>query len=616
LGINICDSFALPIAQAPQTTIGTAFVYQGYLEKPAGIPLTDSCDFRFGLWESIVEGVELGSSPQTQNGIAVSNGIFAVTNLDFGDTAIDGDARWLAVEVRCTGDADFVVLEPRTPLTPAPHALALPGVHTQQNSISPNIIAGYASNMISPGVVGASILGGGDADSFHQVYDHYGTIGGGQANKAGDPADAIDESMHATVGGGTANSASGAAAVVAGGGGNTATGNLSMVPGGGANAAGGDYSLAAGYRAKVRNSAQTGDSNGDQGTFVWADSQNADFTSTGPNQFLIRATGGVGIGTNAPNKQLSVGGDMEVGVSTVDYRHLRMGGGNSSGFLYGSFPAYGDGIHMGYNYYANAGGASVVPNTGGETSRISTGYGYVSLATGGVNSAPTNRVFVDSVGRVGIGTVGPAKSLHIGDNNIPNSEGMIRLASRSGNSGEQRIWDIGVPETDADLSGVGYNFVIDDTQDSSGPAFLIQYGTGRVGIGDNTPEVALDVVGDINYTGIILDVSDERLKENIAPVQNALDKLRQLRGVYFNMKDAPGQREVGLIAQDVQGVLPEAVRVVEPEGGYLGVSYSSVVPLLVEALKEIQNEGTAADAGSLCKKRTARSGFSRTKSKN
>jgi hypothetical protein len=144
---------------------------------------------------------------------------------------------------------------------------------------------------------------------------------------------------------------------------------------------------------------------------------------------------------------------------------------------------------------------------------------------------------------------------------------------------------------------VGYNFVIDDTQDSSGPAFLIQYGTGRVGIGDNTPEVALDVVGDINYTGIILDVSDERLKENIAPVQNALDKLRQLRGVYFNMKDAPGQREVGLIAQDVQGVLPEAVRVVEPEGGYLGVSYSSVVPLLVEALKEIQNEGTAADAG-------------------
>jgi hypothetical protein len=137
---------------------------------------------------------------------------------------------------------------------------------------------------------------------------------------------------------------------------------------------------------------------------------------------------------------------------------------------------------------------------------------------------------------------------------------------------------------------VGYNFVIDDTQDSSGPAFLIQYQTGRVGIGDNTPEVALDVVGDINYTGIILDVSDERLKENIAPVQNALAKLQQLRGVYFTMKDAPGQREVGLIAQDVQEVLPEAVRVVEPEGGYLGISYPSLIGVLVEAVKEIQAE--------------------------
>ena len=55
------------------------------------------------------------------------------------------------------------------------------------------------------------------------------------------------------------------------------------------------YSLAAGHRAKVRNATESGDANGDEGTFVWADygSDFTDFVSTGPNQFLISAGGGV-----------------------------------------------------------------------------------------------------------------------------------------------------------------------------------------------------------------------------------------------------------------------------------------------------------------------------------
>jgi hypothetical protein len=62
--------------------------------------------------------------------------------------------------------------------------------------------------------------------------------------------------------------------------------------------AGGDVSFAAGWRAVVRN--------GDHGTFAWADGENADFTSTGADQFLVRAAGGVGLGTNAPLSQLHV----------------------------------------------------------------------------------------------------------------------------------------------------------------------------------------------------------------------------------------------------------------------------------------------------------------------
>lgn len=176
----------------------------------------------------------------------------------------------------------------------------------------------------------------------------YASIGGGQNNSASGPHSRIGggerntaSARHSTVGGGQANTASGQAATVAGGqenvtagdfgsipggtgnvassiyasalGGilNTASGNSSTTVGGNQNCAGGAYSLAAGFRAKVRpgtasgsagigcdSVATSGDGEGDEGSFVWADSQSADFVSSGPNQFLIRAAGGVGINTN------------------------------------------------------------------------------------------------------------------------------------------------------------------------------------------------------------------------------------------------------------------------------------------------------------------------------
>ncbi len=144
---------------------------------------------------------------------------------------------------------------------------------------------------------GSSTVGGG----YHNTASANGTtIGGGNGNAG--------TQFYATVGGGYHNTASGNRATVSGGAFNTASGTNSMIPGGQANAAGGAYSFAAGRRAKVRSAAQVGagDTDGDEGTFVWADYTNADFTSTGPDQFLIRASGGVGIGTNAPGYQLHV----------------------------------------------------------------------------------------------------------------------------------------------------------------------------------------------------------------------------------------------------------------------------------------------------------------------
>lgn len=102
-----------------------------------------------------------------------------------------------------------------------------------------------------------------------------------------------------------------------------------------------------------------------------------------------------------------------------------------------------------------------------------------------------------------------------------------------------------------------------------------------------TPE--LRVAGDI----IAFYSSDERLKTNISIIDNALSKVSQISGVTFNWnnlaesKDA-NIRESGVIAQEIQKVLPEVVT--ERENGYLAVKYDKLVPLLIEAIKELNDK--------------------------
>lgn len=103
------------------------------------------------------------------------------------------------------------------------------------------------------------------------------TVGGGDGNAA--------SAYAATVSGGNHNAASVERATVGGGGNNSASGYAATVPGGYNNTALGAASFAAGQRAKANHA----------GAFVWSDTTAADFASTGNDQFLIRASGGVGI---------------------------------------------------------------------------------------------------------------------------------------------------------------------------------------------------------------------------------------------------------------------------------------------------------------------------------
>ena len=128
-------------------------------------------------------------------------------------------------------------------------------------------------------------VGGGEGNTA----SGYGSfIGGGDINTA--------SGFYATVGGGGLNTASYYFATIGGGSYNAASGWCATVPGGRSDTASGNYSFAAGRRAKANH----------HGTFVWADSTDADFASTGDNQFLIRASGGIGIGTTSPQGALDV----------------------------------------------------------------------------------------------------------------------------------------------------------------------------------------------------------------------------------------------------------------------------------------------------------------------
>ncbi|NOX60688.1 MAG: hypothetical protein GXP42_01870 [Chloroflexi bacterium] len=143
---------------------------------------------------------------------------------------------------------------------------------------------------------GATVSGGRNNKAAYNL----ATVGGGQMNIAG--------GSFATVAGGSGNKASHTGATVGGGSGNEASGLYATVPGGQSNKAAGMYSFAAGYAASAQHA----------GTFVWADRQSSPFSSTAENQFLIQASGGVGIGTNAPQAALDVAGRTRTDVLEID----------------------------------------------------------------------------------------------------------------------------------------------------------------------------------------------------------------------------------------------------------------------------------------------------------
>lgn len=117
---------------------------------------------------------------------------------------------------------------------------------------------------------------------------------------------------------------------------------------------------------------------------------------------------------------------------------------------------------------------------------------------------------------------------------------------------------------------------------------LILDANDNLGIGVNESSdlplsYKLMVSGSIKASGTVVQGSDIRLKEDIQPIDNALSRIDNIDGVYFTYKDTK-EKSIGVIAQDIQKILPEVVS--EDNNGYLGVNYSGIVPVLIEAVRE------------------------------
>ena len=210
--------------------------------------------------------------------------------------------------------------------------------------------------------------------------------------------------------------------------------------------------------------------------------------------------------------------------------------------------------------------------TGGDGINIATD-GTISFdGEGELNTYQGNEFIV--TGSVGSGI----KSYIDGGQNVGVPYGQLS-AEWGGNTWNTLTW------FPSGVSVVGYVYATDDIRTNGGDivvkdgsnikAFMDQNGNGYF-------------TGDVTSNG---SASDERLKENIVPLEKGLEQVEQIKTYTFNYKDRPEDTLPGVIAQEIEQILPEVVYDIEMEDDtYKAVRYQQIVPVLIEAIKDLSDK--------------------------
>lgn len=197
---------------------------------------------------------------------------------------------------------------------------------------------------------------------------------------------------------------------------------------------------------------------------------------------------------------------------------------------------------------------------------------------------------VSDDGNVGINTSTPSTKLNIQSNTTIGNETLLRLQRPNGhgNSGFNQYYN---SAAGSDPVLWGLNFGLEVSSDTDGKVGIkFESTSGTTTTSDkiifrtaNTNQVDIDNSGNLTATGNITSTSDITLKENIELISDPIEKVKELGGYTFNKK-GEDLRMVGLIAQEVEKVLPEAVH--ENQEGIKSLAYGNMVALLVECIKK------------------------------
>jgi hypothetical protein len=334
--------------------------------------------------------------------------------------------------------------------------------------------------------------------------------------------------------------------------------------------------------------------------------QSGDFIrllTNGANERVrVDANGNVGIGTNSPSTRLhlyNTSGDVELRLSADGSSDpmIRLTGENNG---------TGEGFRL---WYDNSVGDTYFDSVWSSGTATNPAIRFRTQT----DTTAINAMTITHNGNVGIGSLNPGSKLRV--EGVTDSTGNIYARSgiqffRVNGAGTglsfynstYSSWCIYMSPTGVANCGPHGNFTSPGSghgvtswalrsfiENSSGYGFTWETGTSS---GNPTVIAGLEAsTGNFSVAGTVTANSDRRVKKNIRPIENALDKIKEITGVHFEKIDT-GEKSIGVIAQDVEKALPEVVKLSDPNNpdSIKSVAYGNMVGLLIEAIKEQQQQ--------------------------